>query len=148
MTNHLDLSSLRAAIKVLQETMEMMADHTWVSAQRMVVQHALVAGAIQNFEVAYEMCVKTLRRHLEMSVDVPDTVDKLDFRDLLRVAAEKGLIDDVERWFDYRKMRNITAHSYDFEKAQMVYVGIAQFMMDANQLLAALAFPLSGSKNV
>jgi hypothetical protein len=31
----------------------------------------------------------------------------------MRMAAGRGLIDDVEAWFGYRKMRHITAHTED-----------------------------------
>ena len=57
---------------------------------------------------------------------------------MLRVAAEKGLIADVEAWFRYRKMRNITAHTYDHDKALQVYQGTLLFITDARALLAQL----------
>ncbi len=40
--------------------------------------------------------VKMLRRQLEAEADSPTDIDQSNFRELLRVAAEKGLIDDVE----------------------------------------------------
>ena len=55
-----------------------------------------------------------------------------------RSAAEKGLITDVSVWFGYRQMRNITAHTYDHQKAQQVYEGTQAFMLDARLLLARL----------
>jgi nucleotidyltransferase substrate binding protein (TIGR01987 family) len=54
------------------------------------------------------------------------------------VAAEKGLIADVEAWLKYRKMRNITAHTYDHEKAQQVYQDTLIFIGDARALLRKL----------
>jgi hypothetical protein len=35
-------------------------------------------------------------------------------------------------------MRNITAHTYDHQKAQQVYEGTQAFMLDARLLLARL----------
>jgi len=65
-------------------------------------------------------------------------VDFANYRDVLRIAAEKGLISNVQDWFGYRQMRNITAHTYDHQKAQQVYEGTQAFMMDARRLLARL----------
>jgi nucleotidyltransferase substrate binding protein (TIGR01987 family) len=79
-----------------------------------------------------------LRRRLEMDALNPSEVDFANFRDVLRIAAEKGLITDVSVWFGYRQMRNITAHTYDHQKAQQVYEGTQAFMLDARLLLARL----------
>lgn len=64
----------------------------------------------------------------------PDEVDESSFRDVMRVAAEKGLIADVEPWFQYRLLRNITAHPYDRAKARQVYDGTLRFIRDAREL--------------
>jgi nucleotidyltransferase substrate binding protein (TIGR01987 family) len=102
------------------------------------VQNTLIAGVIQNFEFVYEISFKMIKRQIEEESASPGEVDKSDFRDLLRVAAEKGLVADVEPWFKYRKMRNITAHTYDHEKAQQVYQDTLIFINDARALLQAL----------
>ena len=68
----------------------------------------------------------------------PEDVDETNFHEILRVAAEKGLIADVEAWFTYRKMRNITAHTYDHEKALQVYENTLLFINDARALLRKL----------
>jgi nucleotidyltransferase substrate binding protein (TIGR01987 family) len=93
---------------------------------------------IQNFEFVYEIGFKMLRRQIEAGAASPDEVDTFNFRDVLRVGAEKGLIADVEAWLRYRQMRNITAHTYDHEKARQVYQGTLLFLADARALLAAL----------
>lgn len=56
----------------------------------------------------------------------------------MRIAGEKGLIADVEAWFRYRKMRNLTSHAYDRAKALAVYRDTLTFIGDAKSLLAAL----------
>lgn len=56
----------------------------------------------------------------------------------MRTAAEKGLIDDVEAWFRYHLMRNITSHTYNQEKARQVYEGTLVFIEDARALLKQL----------
>ena len=138
MTEKLDLSSFRAAIDSLLQSLAVVGDEKWFSVQSIAVQNTLIAGVIQNFEFVYEQSIKMLRRELERSAASPTEVDFDNFRDLLRTAAAKGLIGNVEAWFSYRKMRNITAHTYDHEKAQQVYAGTLVFIDDAKDLLARL----------
>lgn len=138
MTMTLDLSALRAAIASLGEGIAVVSDESWFYAQSGAVQNTLVAGVIQNFEFVYEISIKMLRRRLELDAASPSEVDQDNFRDLLRTASEKGLIADVDAWFNYRKMRNTTAHTYDHEKAQAVYQGTMAFITDAKVLLQKL----------
>lgn len=134
----LNLEPLRYAIASLEDGLEVVSDADWFNQQSRKVQNTLVAGVIQNFEFVYEISFKMLRRQIEAEAASPTDVDESNFRDVLRVAAEKGLIADVEAWFRYRKMRNTTAHTYDHEKAQQVYQGTLLFINDARALLARL----------
>ncbi len=134
----LDLSALRDAVGSLEDGLEVVSDSEWFNAQSSKVQNTLIAGVIQNFEFVYEISVKMIKRQIEAESASPDEVDESNFRDVLRVAAEKGLIADVEAWFKYRKMRNITAHTYDHQKAQQVYQDTLIFIDDARALLHKL----------
>ncbi len=134
----LDLSALQRALASLEDGLEVVSDSDWFNQQSPKVQNTLVAGVIQNFEFVYEVGVKMLKRQIEQESASPDEVDHASFRDVLRLAAEKGLIDNVEAWFGYRQMRNITAHTYDHDKAQQVYQGTLLFIDDARALLARL----------
>jgi len=134
----LDLSALRSAMASLDDGLAVVGDSNWFSQQDERVRNTLVAGVIQNFEFVYEISVKMLRRQLEAEADTPTEIDQAGFRDLLRLAAEKGLISDVEAWFGFRQMRNITAHTYDHAKAQQVYQGTQAFLTHARQLLLQL----------
>jgi len=135
----LDLSALRSAVQSLQEGLSVVQDEAWFAQQNSSVRHTLIAGVIQNFEFVYEISVKMIRRQLELESDSPADIDAASFRDVLRVAFEKGLITDVEAWFGFRQMRNITAHTYDHAKAQQVYQGTQNFLAHACQLLACLS---------
>lgn len=137
-TAQLDLSALENVLDSLNESLAAVSDAKWFNAKTGGVQNTLIAGVVKNFEFVYELSVKMIRRRLEMGSDSPAEIDKLEFRDLLRHAAEKGLIGDVEAWFKYRKMRNIAAHTYDQEKAHQVYRDTLTFIGDANNLLACL----------
>lgn len=134
----LDLTALQRSLSSLEESLEVVSDTEWFNDQAPKVQNTLIAGVIQNFEFVYEVGFKMLRRQLELEAASPDEVDQGSFRDLLRLAAEKGLIRDVEAWFGYRRMRNITAHTYDHDKARQVYQGTLLFISDARALLTSL----------
>ena len=136
--NHLDLSALRGAVSSLEDGLEVVSDSAWFNLQSSKVQNTLIAGVIQNFEFVYEISFKMIKRQIEEESASPNEVDESNFREVLRVAAEKGLLADVEAWFKYRKMRNITAHTYDHEKAQQVYQDTLIFINDARALLIAL----------
>ncbi len=134
----LDLSAFQRAVASLESSLDVATDTAWFSQQSAKVQRTLIAGVIQNFEFVYEISVKMIKRQIELESASPDEVDATNFREVLRVAAEKGLIADVEAWFGYRQMRNLTAHTYNEAKAQQVYQHTLTFITDARALLAKL----------
>jgi nucleotidyltransferase substrate binding protein (TIGR01987 family) len=138
MTDKLDLSALRNALASLEASIAIVDQATWFAQQAPALQNTIIAGVIQNFEFVYELGIKMIRRQLELEAASPTEVDESSFRDLIRAAGEKGLIANVEAWFGYRRMRNITAHTYDHAKARQVYEGSLVFVKDARALLAAL----------
>lgn len=138
MAEHLDLSSLHLALSSLEAALGVVADEAWLAKQSVAVRNTLFAGVVQNFEFVYELGVKMIRRQLELEAASPVEVDQSSFRELLRTAGEKGLVDDVTAWFGYRHLRNLTAHTYDLAKARLVYEGSLAFVRDARALLVAL----------
>ncbi|MBF0182663.1 MAG: nucleotidyltransferase substrate binding protein [Magnetococcales bacterium] len=134
----LDLGSLRNAVASLEDGLEVVSDGEWFNRQSAKVQNTLVAGVIQNFEFVYELSIKMIKRQIEIESASPNEVDETNFREVLRVAAEKGLIVDVEAWFQYRKMRNLSSHTYDHDKARQVYQETLKFIGDARSLLKRL----------
>ena len=88
-------------------------------------------AVIQRFEYSYELSWKMLKRHLEQVVPDPGAVDQWSFKELMREAAERGLIAAVEPWIEYRYQRNMTAQVYDEEKARLVYDSGRSFIKDA-----------------
>jgi nucleotidyltransferase substrate binding protein (TIGR01987 family) len=134
----LDFSALRNAIESLDGALGIAADEAWFQAQSATMRNTLIAGVIQNFEFVYELSIKMLRRELEREADSQIAIDGASFRDVLRIGAETGLIDDVQAWFGYRQMRNLSAHTYDQAKAWQVYRDTGPFLDDARSLLARL----------
>lgn len=137
-TPTLDLNALRSALASLEDGLSVVSDDAWFKQQSPKVQNTLVAGVIQNFEFVYEISFKMIKRRIELDSASSNAVDALSFRDILRLAGETGLIDNVAAWFNYRTMRNITAHTYDHEKARQIYQGALTFVGDAKNLLARL----------
>lgn len=134
----LDLSALKNAVTSLENALGVAADEAWLGRQSTAMRETIIAGVIQNFEFVYELSVKMMRRQIEMESDFPEEVDNANYRDLVRTAGEKGLVEDVEAWFGYRELRNESSHTYDHEKAQKVYGSTMKFITDAKKLLAVL----------
>jgi len=95
-------------------------------------------SAIQRFEYTFELGIKMLKRYLEMSETVKETIDELAYKDLLRLGAEKGILQDPESWFEYREARNVTSHAYDAKKADAIYAILPAFATQARSLHDAL----------
>lgn len=138
MPGRLDFSSLRGAVASLGEGVSTVNDRSWYDVQTAAVRNLVLAGVIQNFEFAFELAFKMLRRQLENDADSPAEVDAASYRDVLRTAAERGLVDDVEAWIGFRQMRNMTSHTYDHARATQVWQGIPAFLEAAQALLGRL----------
>ena len=95
-------------------------------------------AVIQRFEYCYELSWKMLKRHLEQVMPDPAAADQWSFKQLMREAAERGLIAAVEPWMEYRYQRNQTAHVYDEDKAWLVYRTALSFLGDARKLYEAV----------
>ncbi len=134
----LDLNSLASSIESLEASLNVVGNQVWFSSLPTDAQNTLIAGVIQNFEFVHELSIKMIRRRIEMDAASPTETDFANFRDLLRTAAERGMITDVEAWFGYRKLRNETSHTYDRQKAQKVFHGIPAFLRDAKALMREL----------
>ena len=92
-----------------------------------------IAGAIQAFEVCYEITWKTLKKILSLN-----SIEVIGARDVFRLAAQKGLITDHKPWFDYQNKRNITVHEYYEEIEKKVYPILPNFLQDLDKLIEKL----------
>jgi nucleotidyltransferase substrate binding protein (TIGR01987 family) len=126
----LDFSPLEKAINSLNRALVRAVDATG--------DEELRDACIQRFEYTFELCWKMLKRQLELELPNPTEVDGYSYRQLFRIAAERGLVQDVEAWFDYRERRNITSHTYDEEKAAKVFEALPAFAGHAEELLSSL----------
>ncbi|GAB4119779.1 MAG: HI0074 family nucleotidyltransferase substrate-binding subunit [Sideroxydans sp.] len=126
----LDLSSLEKALASLGRAL--------VRAQAAPADEELRDATIQRFEFSFELAWKMLKRRLELDLPSTAELDGMNYRTLIRVGAEQGLLDDVSAWLIYRDKRNLTSHTYDEKKAQEVYAVIPAFAAHAADLLKRL----------
>jgi nucleotidyltransferase substrate binding protein (TIGR01987 family) len=133
----LQLDSFRNALAALRAVQARSEDTAFMAGMDAVTREAIRFGVIQHFEFTFELAWKFMRRQLEADIGRA-SVDGIPRRDLFRIAAENGLIDDVEVWFRYHLARNQTSHTYDPPIAASVYACSLAFAPDAAALLAAL----------
>ena len=134
----LDLSALTLACKSLSEAVQDSKNQSFITGLSDSQKRLVVAGVIQNFEFCYELCVKMIKRQLEQDAAALSDIDQYSFRDLIRTAMEKGLLDDPELWFEFRRQRNITSHTSDQDKASVVYQAALNFETQALSVLLRL----------
>lgn len=92
-------------------------------------------STIKSFEFCYELACKMLRRHLEVTEHSESYVDTMTFPNLLKFAAERGVIAEPLRWMEYIKDRNKTVHGYDEGVAEDIYCDIDAFFIDVQAML-------------
>ena len=96
------------------------------------------AATIKAFEYTYEISMRMVRRQLEQISANPTELHQLSFMDLIRTAADAGLLKDTKAFRIYREKRNITSHIYDAAKAEEVVSIIDGFLADMHFLLDKL----------
>jgi nucleotidyltransferase substrate binding protein (TIGR01987 family) len=92
---------------------------------------AAFLAVAKAFEVSIEYGWKELKRQLEEK----GVEDVFAPKDVVRKAAQVGLIDDAERWLDYIDARNDSVHDY-YGMTQADYVQLARaYLKDAAKAL-------------
>ena len=96
-------------------------------------------GLTLRFESTYDLSHKMLRRALEAAAATPGEIDLMSFPTLVRTGYEQGVLEQGwSAWEAYRKMRNITSHTYDEVQANAVVAMIPEFLQEARFLLQRL----------
>lgn len=132
----LDLTSFRDAVGALERSMTFLLSD---SAKNDPLLHEQFRNsAIQCFEFTHELAFKMMKRQLELMIADPASIDKMTYMDIIRSAAEAGLVDAVGRFKDYRDKRNITSHTYNQAKAAQIEAILSDFFGDMRALLAEL----------
>jgi nucleotidyltransferase substrate binding protein (TIGR01987 family) len=106
-------------------------------------------SSIQRFEYVFESLHKILRKYLSWHIPMPQVkVSELSFAELVRTANEHGLFtESYEVWSNYRKMRNITSHTYNEDAAEQVLEIIPAFLEEVKKFLTKMQENLEKVKN-
>jgi nucleotidyltransferase substrate binding protein (TIGR01987 family) len=113
----LKLETLRKALITLEQAIRLHHEER----DKPELSLALRDSVIQRFEYTYELAWKVIQRWIGENVN-PESADPLYSRkELFRLAARWGLIEDAPRWFEYNKARNVSAHTYDEANAKQVF---------------------------
>lgn len=132
----LELTSFRDAFAALEISMTFLSSN---SAKKDPLLHEQFRNsAIQCFEFTHELAFKMMKRQLEQMSPDPAAIDKMAYMDIVRSAAEAGLVTDIARFKDYRDKRNITSHTYNQAKAEKIEAILPDFRDDMRSLLAEL----------
>ena len=131
MTTPLEFEGLRGSLESCEGAMRWANDPTFMEGLPDEARNIFRSGVIQCFEVAYDECRKAIQKWLRES-DVPLRGN------LFRDAGSMGLIDDVEKWMEFRIARNRTSHFYSVDFAGQTFSLISEFLPLARQLLVSL----------
>src|SRR3989338_2248719 len=73
-------------------------------------------SAIQRFEIAFDLCWKTLKEKLRLGFGIEDASPRKVFRE----AFKQGLIENETIWVEMTDMCNETSHAYSESFAESV----------------------------
>jgi len=132
----IDITPLEKALGQLDESLQVLDSRPWGDDEKL--KRSFERGAIQAFGVTYNVAMNLLRRQMEQEAADPGQLRAMDIENRFRLAADAGLIPDAERFFDYRKKRELTAQSYLDEVVQKLIAILDPFRHDIRFLLEAL----------
>jgi nucleotidyltransferase substrate binding protein (TIGR01987 family) len=131
---NLDIDPLKNAVNALEASVR---DYDEFSSKGGTLKNTLRSGVIQNFEVAYELSWKFMKRWLSFNVS-PELIDGVSRFELFKYAAEKKLISKLDKWFDFHKARNRTVHEYSETTADEVFGFARDFIPYAKEFVEKL----------
>lgn len=133
----IDFSSLGSAISQLEKSLQYAGSPMAQSDPGLFEQ--LRNSVIQCFEFTYELSHKMLKRYLEETAASPEEIDLSTFQNLIRTGNEKGILrSDWSRWKEYRQARTDSSHTYDEDRAEVVYKIAPDFLREAKFLFQQL----------
>ena len=91
------------------------------------------AGAIQAFEICYELSWKTMKRILSYR-----GIEANSPREVFRLAAQEKLINELDSWFDFIEKRNLTTHVYNLKIAEEIFAFLPTFFQELNLFISRI----------
>ena len=132
----LDYSALEKAIAQFEESLNYLySDH---AKQDPKLHNIFRLAAVQAFEFTYAIATKMIIRQLGQIVVEPNELPKMNFIDLMRSAADAGIIREALPFNKYREKRNKTSHVYDSKVAEEIVAVFGDFLQDVRFLLGEL----------
>lgn len=132
----LDYSALQKACGQLETSMAYYESDQ--SRQDAGLRLQFRSSVIHSFEYTYEVAIKMIRRQLDQIVANPGELREMNFMDLIRRAADAGLITSVPAYKIFREKRNTTSHTYHEDTAEAVLEGMHDFLAEICFLLKEL----------
>ena len=102
------------------------------------VLDVIKSGIIQKYEICYELAWTTMRRFIIEYGDSKKAENMMSKKDIFRLAAQHGYIDNPEDWFDYTNARNTTSHVYNEVLSDYVFDISKRFLKDVKKLYHTL----------
>lgn len=125
-------TNLAKALKKLKGFLRLYEEET-----NLEKKEAMKTSCIQAFEFTYESAIGRIKRYYKF-IETDENIRNPEFKDILRISGERGLITDVGNWYKYREKRNATSHTYDEEKADEIFEIIPEFVKDIEFLVTSL----------
>ena len=88
-------------------------------------------SAIQRFEIAFDICWKTLKEKLRQDYGIEVSSPKKVFLESFK----QSLIENDEIWLKMTDIRNETSHAYSEEFAEEVSIELPKILNSFEQLL-------------
>jgi nucleotidyltransferase substrate binding protein (TIGR01987 family) len=128
----LQTEHLKRCIQTLDSSVARLREARRDSVDYEIYRNAVVKG----FELTLETAGSLLRKALKAYLSNPRKVDELTYKDAFREGAKHGLVSPsaVQRWFEYRENRNLTAHDYGAALADETVELLPEFISDARAL--------------
>ncbi len=131
----MDYTQLKKAVIRLGEMWTAYQDTT--SKRTLLEQEAIQDSLVKRFEYTIEMSWKSCKRHLSEEGFVEARTGSP--KSIIRLAAEAGIIDDVDSWISYINARQSTSHDYSEEKADKVLKLVEALYRSAKQLYKVMS---------
>jgi len=130
MKKELNLNSLRNAALAFQQALRFTIEieNKNIEERKFFEFESGRASVIQHFEIAYELCWKTMQRYIYNEIGAEADISTR--RNLFRISLQNRLIENFEQWMIYHNARNNTSHIYNEEIANDVYQTAKWFAAD------------------
>jgi nucleotidyltransferase substrate binding protein (TIGR01987 family) len=94
------------------------------------------------FPVFRSATVKAFEYTYALSIDMygaeRKTDEDINFRDMLRIASEYGLVRDIDAWLNHGDRRNASSHGYQESIADRIFAATPALIEDASHLVSAI----------